>query len=45
MVTQLNSFTGEVTRVAREVTEGKLGEQALELLVFGRISHTIKRNY
>jgi hypothetical protein len=29
MVDQLNSFAGEVTRVAREVgTEGKLGGQA-----------------
>ena len=29
MVDQLNSFSGEVTRVAREVgTEGKLGGQA-----------------
>src|SRR5207245_9180339 len=36
MVDQLNAFSGEVTRVAREVgTEGKLGGQARVLGVAG----------
>ena len=48
MVDQLNSFAGEVTRVAREVgTEGKLGGQAKcrAWLAPGRISPTMSTRW